>query len=448
MEMDIRAVPGSPKYVATAAAHHGVAFGSLVLIDPRIEDDGAMSQVIRLTPEVPLPEAESGAGPIREHMVYGTPWPLSENDYLCVRGSLDATHGIWWIDRDGNRELIYRDPAVPCLSPIPLRARPQPPSLPDGTTQAAGHVERSLRDRNRVSERRGHVVAEPATIALLNVYDSDFAWPPETKIAALRVIQILPKSTPRVNMPRIGVANGTNARAVLGTVPVEADGSAHFEAPVGKAIYFQALDEQGRAVQSMRSVTYVHPGERLTCRGCHERKHAAPASRTTLPLALQRAPSPIQPASEGSLPFNYVRLVQPVLDRHCAACHHQRRAIDLTGTVVGEHGWTSSYQNLAADYGFYFDSSKGCISSPQHGGSRTTAGQFGARASKLLAYLDDRHYGVRLAPEELQRLVLWLDCNSEFFGAYENTAAQARGEIVMPSLDGVLLKTNWQDPVQ
>jgi hypothetical protein len=103
--------------------------------------------------------------------------------------------------------------------------------------------------------------------------------------------------------------------------------------------------------------------------------------------------------------------------------------------VAGEHGWTRSYQNLAAAYGFYFHSSKGCLGSAQHGGSRTTPGQFGARASKLLNYLDDRHYGVRLAPEEYQRLVLWLDCNSEFYGAYENPAAQARGEVVLPTLD-------------
>jgi hypothetical protein len=422
MEMDIRAVPGSAQYVATAAAHHGVAFGSLVLIDPRIQDDGAMAQVTRLTPEVPLPEAESGNRPIREHMVYGTPWPLSEDDYLCVRGSLDTTHGIWWLDRHGNRELLYRDPAVPCVSPLPLRPRPQPPILPAGTTQADG------------PEVLG-AVESPATIAVLNVYDSDFAWPPGTNITALRIIQVLPKTTPRVDTPRIGVAHGTNARAVLGTVPVEADGSAYFEAPVGKALYFQALDDQGRAVQSMRSATYVHPGERLTCRGCHERKHVTAAARPSVPLALQRGPSPIRPAGEGASPFSYVRLVQPVLDRQCVDCHRQRGALDLTGAVAGEHGWTRSYQNLAAAYGFYFHSSKGCLGSAQHGGSRTTPGQFGARASKLLNYLDDRHYGVRLAPEEYQRLVLWLDCNSEFYGAYEHPAAQARGEVVLPTLD-------------
>ena len=40
-----------------AAAHHGHAFGSLVLIDPQVPDDGAMSQLSRLTPDAPFPES-------------------------------------------------------------------------------------------------------------------------------------------------------------------------------------------------------------------------------------------------------------------------------------------------------------------------------------------------------------------------------------------------------
>ncbi len=423
MEMDIRAVPGSPKYVATAAAHHGVAFGSLVLIDPRVEDDGAMSQVERITPDVPLPEAEGGKKLVRQYMAYATPWPLSEDDYLCAYGSLDASHGLWWIDRFGNRELIYLDPSIPSLSPIPLRARPQPPLLPEATTQSAARGGKNA------------VVSAPATIAVMNVYDSDFAWPAGVKIDALRIIQVLPKTTPRANSPRIGTANGTNARCVLGTVPVESDGSARFEAPVGKPIYFQALDSRGMAVQSMRSATYVHPGEQLVCRGCHEPKYRSPPLRDALPLALKRPPSKIRPDVEGSNPFNYVRLVQPVLDRHCVACHQERRAIDLGGAIEAKFGWSRSYQNLAPKFGFYFHSSNGSINSGVHGGSRTTAGQFGARASKLIGYLDQRHYGVRLADEEWHRLVLWLDCNSEFFGAYENTQAQSLGKLVRPALE-------------
>ena len=420
MEMSIRSIPGSHQYVATAAAHHGHAFGSLVLIDPRIEDDGAVSQITRLTPEVPFPESEVHIKPIPECMAYGTPWPLSEDDYLCVYDAECRNRGIYWMDRFGNRELIYRDPEISCLSPIPLRARPTPPVLAEGTTQAAGQEHR------------------PASIAVMDVYNSDFDWPEGARIAALRVIQVLPKTTASSNKPRIGIASQTNARAVLGTVPVESDGSAYFEAPVGKLFYFQALDERGLAVQSMRSGTYVHPGEQLTCLGCHESKHGSPttASRPAAPpLALRRDPSPIKPDVDGSNPFSYVRLVQPALDRNCVACHEENKALDLTGVVEGDLGWTRSYTNLAKEYGFFFDAGKGSVRSKQHGGSRTVAGQFGASASALLPYLDQEHCGLELTEEDFRRITLWLDCNSEFYGAYEKPLAQARGEVVWPSLD-------------
>lgn len=411
MEMNVRAIPGSRKYVAVAAAHHGHEFGTLVLIDPQLEDDGAQSQVTRLTPDVPFPEAERDIRPIAECMVYGTPWPLSEDDYICVYGADAKNRGIYWIDRHGNRELLYRDPAISCLSPIPLRPRPVPPLLPDLGEDG------------------------PATVAIMNVYDSDFDWPRDTKITALRIIQVLPKTTPPPNEPRIGVAEQTNARAVLGTVPVEPDGSAFFQMLPGKLVYFQALDERGMAVQSMRSATYAQPGERVTCQGCHEPKHRAMPEKSSSPLALRRAPSLITPDVDGSNPFSYVRLVQPVLDRNCVSCHQEKAAIDLDGAPDAPNGWTRSYANLAKDYSFYYHVSNGSIKDGIHGGSRSIPGQTGARAAQLLPYLDERHYGVKLADEDYHRVTLWLDCNSEFYGAYENTAGQSRGEIVKPSLE-------------
>ncbi|MBN1419341.1 MAG: hypothetical protein JXP34_11220 [Planctomycetes bacterium] len=417
MEMSIRAIPDSPKYVATAAAHHGNAFGSLVIIDPRVEDDGAMAQLERLTPEAPFPEAEGEKARIRENMRYGTAWPLSEDDYLCVYDGKARNRGIYWIDRFGNRELLYRDPAISCVDPIPLRPRLAPPVIPSAIA------------------RRGAEGAEKATVAVLDVYDSDFVWPAGARVAALRIIQVLPKTTPPPNVPRIGVAQQTNARAVLGTVPVEADGSAHFEMPAGTLVYFQALGDRGLAIQSMRSATYAQPGERLTCQGCHEPKHHPPARLRDVPLALRRRPSVIAPDVEGSSPFSYVRLVQPALDRNCVACHSDRKAIDLGGAIEKPHGWTRSYTGLAAKYGFYFHVSNGSIATGVHGGSRTTPGAFGARAAPLLKYLDERHHGVKLSDEDFHRITLWLDCNSEFFGAYEDTEAQSRGEIVRPSLE-------------
>jgi hypothetical protein len=112
-----------------------------------------------------------------------------------------------------------------------------------------------------------------------------------------------------------------------------------------------------------------------------------------------------------------------------------KNALDLRGVIEGKHGWSRSYANIAAKYGFYFHVSNGSINAGVHGGSRTTAGRFGAAASPLLPYLDARHYGVKLSAAEWRRVTLWLDCNSEFYGSYENTTAQARGEIVLPTLE-------------
>ena len=433
MEMDVRAIPGSPRYVATAAAHHGQAYGSFVVIDPRVGDDDAMGPLARLTPDVPFPEAERDGRP-----AYATAWPLSEEFYLCVydaeadaRRGPKNNFGIYLVDAWGNKELLYRDPAVSCLSPLPLRARERPPLLPHAT--AVGRP--PLAGPDAAAEPPQAEPPQTAPVALINVYDSLKPLPPGTAVKALRVVQVLPKSTPVHNVPRIGYGSEKSARAVLGTVPVEADGSAHFALPVGKPVFFQALDERGLAVQSMRSTTYVHPGQRLVCQGCHEVRSGAPPPPAELPLALRRPPSGIQPEADGSNPFSFPRLVQPVLERHCVSCHGKEpKPPDLRAGDVAQNRnrWFTSYANLRT-YAFYFgrfEAEYDAWTLPL-----TVPGEFGARASKLFALLEKGHYEVKLPPQDLRRITLWLDCNSDFFGSYEDIEAQARGEVVWPRLE-------------
>ena len=429
MEMDIRSIPNSPKLVATGAPHHGQAFGPLVVIDPRVEDDDAMAPTKRLTPEINFPETQGGG------QVYGTAWPLSEDYYLCVyddsmtpgagRQGKKATrgdYGVYLLDSFGNKELIYRDPKIASLSPMPLRPRPAPPVVPGA------------------SQRLATVKPDEATLGVVNVYDSLKAWPDGTKIKSLRVYQIVPMSVPSGGPPhevglRLPGIEGSDsvilARRVLGTVPVEKDGSAHFTVPAMRELYFQALDEKGLAVQSMRSAAYLQPGEKLICQGCHEPKHRAPKSPPTTPLALGRTPSTIQPDVDGSNPFSYPRLVQPVLEKHCLPCHtkNPKKAPDLTRTVVakGRNKWYASYHSLAPKYGFWSYGDR----------FRTTPGKFGARASKLYQMLAKGHNDLKLPPEDLHRITLWLDSTSVFYGVYEKEGgeAQLRGEIVQPTLD-------------
>jgi hypothetical protein len=145
-------------------------------------------------------------------------------------------------------------------------------------------------------------------------------------------------------------------------------------------------------------------------------------------LALRRPPSRLAPDVDGSNPFSYPRLVQPVLDRNCVSCHERSKpkAINLGRDPI-EGRWFASYRSLVPKYAF----------TSYGNGLYTTPGQFGARASKLLAILEKGHYDVKLPAEDLHRLTLWLDCSSMFYGVYEKEGGekQLRGEIAHPTLE-------------
>lgn len=428
MEMSLRAIPGSHRCVATAAPHHGEAYGSLVLLDMRNGDDNAGAQVRRLTPEVPFPESESAPGvphPKGKHSpraeVYGTPWPLSEDYYLCVHDVGQRNYGICLVDSFGNRELLYRDPAIACLDPIPMRPRRRPPVIPAATIQAKADQKPNTSPADLAR----------ATVAVMNVYESDQPWPEGVKIKELRIVNIFPKDTYKSDLPNMGRAAQSLGRGVLGTVPVEADGSAHFEMPTGTPVYFQLLDERGLAVQTMRSDTYLHPGETLTCIGCHEKKTASGSSYIRRqPLALRRQPSRIRSEMAGSYPLTFPRLVQPVLDSRCVSCHdsHPGKAPPLHGDRFDKAGWSQAFATLQK-YGWGMSGGNGvALKEPQY----STPGLVGARASKLWALLSRGHHDVALQPHELRAITLWLDCNSNFYAAYSETERQARGEVVQP----------------
>jgi len=421
-------IPGSGKIVFTASAHHSITGGSIAIVDGDLARDGQQA-VTRITPEVPFPEAE-GRG-IREY--YAAPWPLSEKYFLVAysptpliwepHANRTNALGIYLLDSFGNRELLYRDADIGSTNPCPLRPRPRPPVL---ASAVAG--------------------GKPATgeMILYDVYDG-LGKVPRGSIKALRIIQILPKTTHLANKPAIGLAGEENARAVLGTVPVEADGSAYFAVPARKPILFQAIDAGGFAHQTMRSVTYVQGGERVACVGCHERPGTAPGSGRV--LALRRGPSRIAPGPFGGRPFSFVRVVQPVLDRHCVKCHSgtkPKKGIDLTSAA--HKGFTRSYWSLCGDRNF-----SGRGTNPKNAaealvprfGARNQVqitppgGMYGALGSRLIKMLRKGHNKVKLTPDELRRLALWIDCNAIFYGVYDpaEQAKQLRGQpVAMPEI--------------
>lgn len=424
----IQPIPDSTKLVFTASAHHSITGGCLALVDPSVSNNG-QAAIERITPEVAFPEAETRD--IQEY--YAAPWPLSEKYFLTAYspeplvwepGANDANAlGIYLLDKFGNRELIYRDPRIGCTNPRPITPRETPPVLQSSLPDNASPV---------------------GEMMLADVYEGLGDCPPGT-IKQLRIVQIFPKTTPVANSPPIGIAREENARAILGTVPVEADGSARFLVPAEKPILFQALDEDGFAYQTMRTITYLQPGERLSCVGCHENRMSAPLRKGT--LAFQRPPSEIDPGELGGKPFSYMNTVQPLLDQHCVSCHGGGKTegdIDLTG--VPHKGFSQSYWSLCGDHDFWAGGTnpKNAAEAlvPRFGGRNQVqitppGGLYGARGSRLMTMLEDGHEDVKLSPEELRRLAAWIDLNAIFYGVYlpEDQARQLRGEDVpMPEI--------------
>jgi hypothetical protein len=283
----------------------------------------------------------------------------------------------------------------------------------------------------------------------MDVYNTDpiGKLPAGAKVKQLRIMQVLAKSTPMTNDPLIGPTGDTwgggIARMPLGVVPVEDDGSVYFEAPVGKEIFFQLLDSNGYAIQSMRSGTYVHSGEQMSCYGCHEDKWSAlpPLANRK---ALSRAPSKIETEFPNYYPFGFYRCVQPVFKNTCLPCHTKEgkglQKMDYQSVVGPTKSGFNDANVESKRYAFFFTGSQGCTMNI-HQGSRTLPGRFGAmesRMGKALRNLDVHKTAIKngtIKSEDLRKVILWLDGNSDELGAFNNQSDQKLGKVVWPDLD-------------
>jgi len=439
---EARAIPGSSRIMATAAPHHGMSAGSVILLDTTRGIDG-QAPLTRLTPEVRFPESEFplAAGPSptaydfdtpvksywaaalvepwREQAVpeeekrwpghcYKSPWPLSEKFFMVSYSfdqlvgepgpNLPNMFGLYFADAFGNKELIYRDPAISSLWARPLARRAPPPEVPVLNPQPS---------------TLNYLAGETGTFFLSDVKESWPRLPGDQPVTHLRIVQVLLKTTPNADSPRVGAAFAAPGKQVLGTVPVEADGSAFFEVPARTPVLFQALNAQGRAVQTMRSLVYLQPGEHRSCIGCHEPRTKT-GSASVPAQALGRAPSSIKPGPDGSRPFSYPRLVQPVLDRNCGQCHDGKepgRPV-LTGDPEGD--FTKSYNALVSRVSF-----TAWNRPEQNFEPMTEPLRFGAIASSLTKMLDQGHGKVSLTPEDRERLNTWMDANALFYGTFD-----------------------------
>lgn len=349
------------------------------------------------------------------------PLPLGNGRYLAAQ-----ENKIMLVRESGTVQMLFRAPDM-LHEPVVVRARAREkviparidPKLSTGTViLARAHLGRNMKG------------VEPG------------------RVKKILVLEDLPKP---VNVHGGGsqpVGHGVTStlKRILGTVPVEADGSAHFTVPAMRSIYFVLLDQEDRCIKQMRSFTTVQPGESVTCIGCHEERTIAPAdflAQTPVLAALKRGPSDIRPFAGVPDILDFPRDIQPVFDRHCGACHNPDRregGVDL----CGDHGpvYSLSYYNLYLNWEI-----KDTVGEPRHGAGRQNGNDppwvTYSFASDLMKKVDGSHYEVEIAEQEHQLLRLWIDTGAAYAGTYACYATGQIGDVWRNNLPTHEMADDW-----
>ncbi|MEI6647288.1 MAG: beta-L-arabinofuranosidase domain-containing protein [bacterium] len=371
--LDAKPIPGSDKVVVSFSPGHGKKehAGQITVVSPKAGPDN-LSQVTRVTQEND----------------WRDPWAFSTNCFIAARDQK-----LWIIDGAGRAEPFYALSEelknLDVHEPRPVQAHPREV------------ISASKTDTDEVIGR----------LALMDVTRGrNMAGVKPGEVKKLLVLESLPKPVNFSGFMEPISLNGTfTLPRILGTVPVEPDGSAYFEVPAGRPLFFVALDEANLSVKRMQSFVSVMPGELTSCSGCHESRTetARPKGET---LALRRAPSPITPITDVPSVFDFPRDIQPILDKNCIRCHDRAHR---SGNMVltGDHGlWFSlGYASLML---------RNQVAHGKDGASNIAPRGIGSSASPLMQKIGGTHHDVKVSPLEAKRIRLWIESGAPYAGTY------------------------------
>jgi formylglycine-generating enzyme required for sulfatase activity len=384
-----RPCPGHPtKFVAVISGHHGVPrMGELIVFDPakgKHEADGVVQRIPGYgKPVEPI---------IRDGLVDGSwpkflhPWPLSDKYFLvsCQPTPRDPW-AIYLVDVFDNMLKLASAPDAAMMEPVPLKKTARPPGIPD-------RVDLSRKD---------------AVMYIQDIYAGPgLSGVPRGSVKALRLYAFHYAYTGMGGHINVGIDGPWDVHRILGTVPVKPDGSAMFRVPANTPMALQPLDENGMAMQVMRSWVTAMPGEFKSCVGCHERQ--ADVAGVAYAAAAGKVEQ-IRPWRGEARGFSFIREVQPVLDKYCVGCHDgtpsksgqpkpdlrvdgSARFGNFTPSYVALHGYVRR-PGPESDYH---------LQAPM---------EFHANTSELIQMLRKGHHGVKLNAEAWDRLITWIDLN-------------------------------------
>lgn len=438
--MHARGIPGTTKVLAVLSGHHTMQAGKLGILDPalgRQENQGA--QLIAPIRETPAQRIDRYG---QEGDLFKYPYPVDERHYLvsyAPRGwesrDLGAkmrrpVFGLYFTDIDGRRELLYLDARkeMPVGRMAPLTARPASGLLAGAVDYrkqtGVYYIQDIYAGQGLPDVPRGAVKA--LRVVALDYRAAGIGDNRNQGVAGAALV-----STP------VAVENGCwDVKIPLGRATVYEDGSALFEVPARTPLYFQALDENGQAIQSMRSWSTLQPGESRSCIGCHDNKSATPPADRTPTMAMRAGRQSLSEVYGAARGFSFAERVQPILDRHCVGCHHggevsagEKAAFSLLGTPrldeQAKRQWSESYLRLTSQ-------------GPDEGPVRWISAQSapplyppyhaGAVKSPLVAMLAEGHHDVALSEEERALLACWIDLAVPFCGDYTEAHAWTEEE--------------------
>jgi len=408
--LDGRIIPGTQLCIATFSSCHDRPWGAIAIVD-RSRGIDTPDAVLQTWPGSAKKLCNVSGGYdtfMRVNPKYEDPYPLSRNYFLASK-LVGGRMAICLLDMFGN-ELILHEDAQGCFDPMPIAPRERP------------NVKPQMRDYKN----------QPGTFYVQDVYiGTHMAGVERGEVKYLRVVESPPKKNwthpswggQGVHCPGMNWHNFENKR-ILGTVPVEEDGSAHFECPSDKFVFFQVLDENGMMIHSMRSGTMIQSGESQGCVGCHENRVEDTPRLKTQPMALKRVPSRLNGWYGEPRIFSFQKEVQPVFDKHCVQCHDFGKPAGKKLVLAGDRAvcFNASYTDLWS-LGYIKCVGAGPAAIQQ-------AYSWGSHPSRLIKVLregieegkpgHDEHKNIKLSKEEMDRLITWVDMNAPYYPYYES----------------------------
>ncbi|MBE3071223.1 MAG: PD40 domain-containing protein [Planctomycetes bacterium] len=369
--IDAKPIPGTDRVVSIFSPGHGIREhnGVVTVVDPNAG-----------------PDHQPAARTVNPHAGFRDPYAFSEDCFLVA-----GDEGLYLMDGRGATQLLARKAdGLDYHEPRPLVPRP----------------------RERVIPARVDPARESGRLVLADVTAGrNMAGVKPGEVTKLLVLETLPMPVHFSGGMEPMTLGGTFIlERILGTVPVEPDGSAYFDVPAMRSVFFVAMDAQDNAIKRMQSFVNVQPGEVTGCVGCHEQRTQSLGPRASGLAALKRAPSRITPVADVPDVFDFPRDIQPILDAHCVTCHNPDKPSGGV-SLAGDRGplYSQGYFNLIA---------RGLVADGRNQFGNRPPRAMGAAASRLLTKISGAHHDVKVTDHERKMLWYWIESGAVYPGTY------------------------------